>query len=100
MVRFFLLYIIKQIDMQEHTEISSQTIQESSDMMIGEGYDLNSPQNIPGFKETTNFRPNYAHSEKKKKGKIFLFLHLWRKGNRNLYGRHRLWSYTDRYGCT
>ena len=59
--------------MQEHTEISSQTIQESSDMMIGEGYDLNSPQNIPGFKETTNFRPNYAHSEKKKKSKIAKF---------------------------
>lgn len=73
MVRFFLLYIIKQINMQEHTEISSQTIQESSDMMIGEGYDLNSPQNIPGFKETTNFRPNYAHSEKKKKSKIAKF---------------------------
>ena len=50
--------------------ISSQTIQESSDMLIGEGYNLqqnNSPKTtIPGFKETTNFKPNYAKEEKKK----------------------------------
>lgn len=59
----------------EHTEISSQQIQESSDMLIGEGYNLQSPSNIPGFKETTNFRPKYAHQtqEKKKKGKIARF---------------------------
>ena len=56
-------------------EISSQLIQESSDMFIGEGYNLQSPSNIPGFKETTNFRPKYAHQtqEKKKKGKIAKF---------------------------
>ena len=42
-------------------------IQRSSDMYIGEGYDLGSPMNIPGFKETTNFRPRYAKEEKKKK---------------------------------
>lgn len=47
--------------------ISSQTIQESSDMLIGEGYDLGNPmKSIPGFKETTNFKPNYAKEEKKK----------------------------------
>lgn len=58
----------------EHTEVSSQIIQESSDMMIGEGYDLGSPTNIPGFKETTNFRPKYAQATKeKKKGKIAKF---------------------------
>jgi hypothetical protein len=47
--------------------ISSQTIQESSDMLIGEGYDLGNPmKSIPGFKETTNFKPHYAKEEKKK----------------------------------
>ena len=51
----------------EHTEISSQLIQESSDMFIGEGYNLQSPSNIPGFKETTNFRPKYAHQTQEKK---------------------------------
>lgn len=47
--------------------ISSQTIQESSDMLIGEGYDLGSPlSSVPGFKETTNFRPKYAGEDKKR----------------------------------
>ena len=46
--------------MAEHTEINGREIQESSDMMIGEGYNLQSPSNIPGFKETTNFRPKYS----------------------------------------
>ena len=50
--------------------ISSQTIQESSDMLIGEGYNLQQNNShkttIPGFKETTNFKPNYAKEEKKK----------------------------------
>lgn len=54
--------------------ISSQTIQESSDMLIGEGYDLGNPmKSIPGFKETTNFKPNYAKEEKKKKRTIAKF---------------------------
>lgn len=54
--------------------ISSQTIQESSDMLIGEGYNLNNPmKSIPGFKETTNFKPNYAKEEKKKKNTIAKF---------------------------
>lgn len=51
--------------------------QNSSDMMIGEGYNLGSPQispsNIPGFKTTTNFRPRYAASQPKKKGLIARF---------------------------
>lgn len=50
------------------TEISSKEIQESSDMLIGEGYSL-TQQNIPGFKETTNFRPRYAAQVEKKKKK-------------------------------
>lgn len=59
----------------QHTQVTSNIIQESSDMLIGEGYDLKSPNNIPGFKETTNFRPNYSaqNQQKKKKGKIAKF---------------------------
>ena len=57
-----------------HTEVRGQEIQSSSDMLIGEGYDLNNPNNIPGFKQTTNFRPNYASQQKeKKKGTIAKF---------------------------
>lgn len=53
-------------------------IQNSSDMMIGEGYDLGSAttsySNIPGFKQTTNFKPQYASQpEKKKKRSIAKF---------------------------
>lgn len=50
-----------------HTEIQSKEIQQSSDMMIGEGYELKSPTNIPGFKETTNFKPKYSSVETHKK---------------------------------
>ena len=50
-----------------HTEVYTKEIQQSSDMFIGEGYDLQDPRNIPGFKQTTNFKPNYAKEEKKKK---------------------------------
>ncbi len=53
------------------TEISSKEIQESSDMLIGEGYSL-TQQNIPGFKETTNFRPRYATQVEKKKKKSLI----------------------------
>lgn len=53
----------------EHTGVQVSEIQHSSDMYIGEGYDLGSPQNIPGFKETTNFRPRYASEQNKKKKK-------------------------------
>jgi hypothetical protein len=57
-----------------HTEVAGQEIQSSSDMLIGEGYDLNNPSNIPGFKQTTNFKPNYASQKKdKKKGTIAKF---------------------------
>jgi hypothetical protein len=73
----FLLYIqLKSKTMaKEHTEVSIQEIQESSDMFIGEGYNLGDPRNIPGFKQTTNFNPRYASEtvEKKKKGSIAKF---------------------------
>ena len=52
---------------KEHTEVSINEIQNSSDMFIGEGYDLGSPHNIPGFNVTTNFKPSYAKEDKKKK---------------------------------
>ena len=57
-----------------HTEVAGQEIQSSSDMLIGEGYDLADPKNIPGFKQTTNFKPNYASQQnEKKKGTIAKF---------------------------
>ena len=61
--------------MAEHTEVSISEIQESSDMMIGEGYNLGDNRSIPGFKETTNFRPRYASEQhkSKKKGMIAKF---------------------------
>ena len=61
--------------MAEHTEVSISEIQESSDMMIGEGYNLGDNRSIPGFKETTNFRPRYASEQHKpkKKGMIAKF---------------------------
>lgn len=59
----------------KHTEVSSTEIQESSSMFIGEGFNLENPRNIPGFKETTNFKPSYAMNSKqeKKKGAIAKF---------------------------
>ena len=67
--------------------IQVNTKQESSSMLIGEGYDLyegalNDYSNIPGFKQTTNFKPKYAHEQgtKKKKrtiAKIFSSLSKW-----------------------
>ena len=60
--------------MAEHTDVTINETQSSSDMFIGEGYDLGDPRNIPGFKETTNFKPKYASQpEKKKKGTIARF---------------------------
>lgn len=58
--------------------VDIREIQGSSDMLIGEGHDLGSNKtsytNIPGFKETTNFRPKYAKdTQEKKKGKIAKF---------------------------
>lgn len=59
----------------KHTEVSGTEIQESSSMFIGEGFNLENPRNIPGFKETTNFKPSYAMNSKqeKKKGTIAKF---------------------------
>ena len=48
-----------------HTEVSIQEKQGSSSMLIGEGYDLGDPRNIPGFKQTTNFTPRYAMDTQK-----------------------------------
>ena len=68
--------------------VTGITRQESSSMLIGEGYDLNEGalqdySQIPGFKQTTNFKPKYSAEEiqqKKKKGliaKIFSNLSRW-----------------------
>ena len=48
------------MDNNIHTEVSIQEKQGSSSMLIGEGYDLGDPRNIPGFKQTTNFTPRYG----------------------------------------
>lgn len=59
---------------ETHTEVTSKEIQSSSSMFIGEGYELSDPRSIPGFKQTTNFRPQYAAAQQeKKKGKIAKF---------------------------
>ncbi len=55
------------------TSIESRIIQEGSSMMVGEGYQLDNPNNIPGFKETTNFKPKYTTPKEKKKGVIAKF---------------------------
>lgn len=55
--------------MAEHTEVSIKEVQESSDMMVGEGYKLGDPRSIPGFKETTNFKPRYSSEQTKEKKK-------------------------------
>ena len=64
------------MDNNIHTEVSIQEKQGSSSMLIGEGYDLGDPRNIPGFKQTTNFTPRYAmdtEQKSKKKGVIAKF---------------------------
>ena len=68
--------------------VTGITRQESSSMLIGEGHDLyegalQDYSQIPGFKQTTNFKPKYSAEEikqKKKKGmiaKIFSNLSRW-----------------------
>ena len=64
--------------MEIHSEVISKSIQESSDMLIGEGYDLQSPTNIPGFRQTTNFRPNYASPAMEQKMQKNLMTYLRR----------------------
>lgn len=67
--------------------VQLNTRQESSSILIGEGYDLqegalNDYSNIPGFKQTTNFKPKYATVEEPKKkkrtiAKVFSNLARW-----------------------
>lgn len=66
--------------------ISIAEKQNSSSMLIGEGYDLyegalSDYGKIPGFKQTTNFKPQYAKDENKKKkrtiAKVFSSLSRW-----------------------
>lgn len=57
------------MDNLQHSEVSFVENQNSSSMLIGEGYDLANPNSIPGFKQTTNFRPKYAAEENRKKKK-------------------------------
>lgn len=72
--------------MENPTEstISTQTVFEGNSYMIGEGFEqIENPMSIPGFRKTTNFRPDYASQEngKKKKSLIAkLFSNLSRLG--------------------
>lgn len=44
--------------------VTSREINGSSSMFIGEGFDLSdTPNSIPGFRQTTNFKPKYASVE-------------------------------------
>ena len=60
-------------EINNSSSIKSRLTQEDSSMMVGEGYQLKNPTNIPGFKETTNFKPKYAVPKEKKKGIIAKF---------------------------
>ena len=61
--------------MGELEGVIGRELQEGSSMYIGEGYALGDPRNIPGFRQTTNFKPKYAAppEEKKKKRLISKF---------------------------
>lgn len=44
--------------------VTSREINGSSSMFVGEGFDLSdTPNSIPGFKQTTNFKPKYASAQ-------------------------------------
>lgn len=54
----------------EHTEVSSRQIHDSKSEFIYENIESSTPNNnIPGFKQTTNFKPRYAANQKKEKKK-------------------------------
>ena len=62
------------MEQNTNASIESRVLEDSSSMMIGEGYQLQDPTSIPGFKQTTNFTPRYAAApQKKKKGTIARF---------------------------
>lgn len=62
------------MEQNTNASIESRVLEDSSSMMIGEGYQLQDPTSIPGFKQTTNFTPRYAAApQKKKKGVIARF---------------------------
>ena len=73
--------------MSETDGIQINTRQESSSMLIGSDYPLyegalNDYNSIPGFKQTTNFKPKYAKEDQKPKkknliAKIFSNLSRW-----------------------
>jgi hypothetical protein len=67
----------------ESSEVTSRTAYESQSWNINEGFEqIENPMSIPGFRKTTNFRPNYAaQKEVKKKGLIAkVFSNLSRLG--------------------
>lgn len=54
----------------EHTEVSSRQIHDSKSEFIYENIESPTPNNnIPGFKQTTNFKPRYSANQKNEKKK-------------------------------
>lgn len=54
----------------EHTEVSSRQIHDSKSEFIYENIESSAPNNnIPGFKQTTNFKPRYSANQNKEKKK-------------------------------
>ena len=66
------------------SEVTTRTAYESKSWNINEGFEqIENPMSIPGFRKTTNFRPNYAAASQqtKKKGLIArVFSNLSRLG--------------------
>lgn len=64
--------------------VTSRELNASSSMFIGEGFNLSdTPNSIPGFNQTTNFKPKYAsvaQEEKKKRSISKFFSNLSRLG--------------------
>ena len=56
----------------EKLGISGRVVQESRDMIIDEGYQTYPQYDVPGLKQTTNFRPKYAMDTQKKKKKSLI----------------------------
>lgn len=56
----------------EQLGISGRVVQESRDMIIDEGYQTYPQYDVPGLKQTTNFRPKYAMDNQKKKKKSLI----------------------------
>ena len=60
--------MVNEMDNEALGGVTGREVQPSYDMLIGEDF-KESRNNIPGFRQTTNFHPNYATNAVKKKKK-------------------------------